>query len=49
MEPLERDNSRVYEMAPDGSYHQRSPLPGERSVDGQQFVADRVQELDANA
>jgi len=47
MGPLERDNSRVYEMGADGSYQRRTPELGARAIDGQQCAADRVHELDA--
>ncbi|MFZ5891121.1 MAG: polyphosphate kinase 1 [Myxococcota bacterium] len=45
--PLERDNSRVYEMDRDGNYHRREPELGVRAIDGQQYVAERIGELDS--
>jgi len=48
MGPLERDNSRVYDMGSDGSYQRRTPELGARAIDGQQWAADRVSELDAS-
>ncbi len=46
MTPLARDNSRVYEMASDGSYRRRRSDSGEPFVDGQLYAAERVHELD---
>jgi polyphosphate kinase len=42
--PLEKDNSRVYEMAADGSYRRRSPEPSQHLVDGQEVVLERAGE-----
>jgi len=35
LEPIERDNCRVYEMAPDATYKRRHPAPGAKPVDAQ--------------
>ena len=42
MAPVALDNSRVYEMSPDGTYHRRQPKPGEGYVDAQLHTLDRV-------
>ena len=37
--PVDADNSRVYEMAADGSYRKRVPASGEAPIDAQRIVA----------
>jgi polyphosphate kinase len=46
LEPLERDNSRVYEMDTNGEYVRRKPAEGAAAIDGQAYAAERVGELD---
>ncbi len=41
LEPLDRDNCRVYEMRADGTYERRQPAPGSPEVDAQQWAAHR--------
>lgn len=40
--PVTLDNSRVYEMGADGTYHRRQPLQGEARIDAQLNTLDRV-------
>jgi polyphosphate kinase len=49
VQPLEHDNSRVYEMDADGGYQRRDPAAGVASVDAQRYACERVQELDTPA
>jgi polyphosphate kinase len=46
LEPLERDDSRVYEMDESGEYVRRKPAAGAVAIDAQAYAAERVGELD---
>jgi polyphosphate kinase len=46
LEPLERDDSRVYEMDESGEYVRRKPAAGAAAIDAQAYAAERVGELD---
>ena len=47
LEPIERDNCRVYEMDSAGGYQRRRPLGEARELDAQHYTIERVLELDA--
>jgi polyphosphate kinase len=40
--PLSLDNCRIYEMAPDGSYHRRRPAPDDVELDAQLLASSSV-------
>jgi len=45
LEPLDLDNSRVYEMDQGGQYQRREPAPEARVIDGQQLAQKRVNDF----
>jgi polyphosphate kinase len=45
LQPLDLDNSRVYEMDQSGKYQRREPAAEERAIDGQQLAQKRVNDF----